>query len=539
MPDMKLVPLKLPPGYANNGTVYQTKGRWHSGNLVRFFQGNIQPVGGWLPRTLSGASIVGTPSAAIAWTPDTGTVAQTPILAIATTSNLYVVVSGVVHDITPAGFPSNNAARTWTLDVFGSYLVAQPIVEGDFSINIHLYVWTGDVTAAAVAASGAPPAGRAVVTTPERFLVQIGGYDPNGVYDPVTPTNTPPLSRTVYWASQETTDTWIPAVTNSAGSFPLATEGAGMAGARIRGGTLIWTNVDLHLMTYIGGILLYSFNKVGDECGIISSRAAVTLDSVAMWMGQNGFFQYNGYTTPLPCEVQDYVFGNINMSLARKIWALSNPAYHEVTWFYPSATATEIDSYVTYNYIENHWVFGSLSRTCGVPIELPGTVPVLVDANGVVYDHETGTSRSGSPTPFVESGPAEIGDGDTLMNIERLVPDEDNLGDVLLTVYAQNRPMGAQTTHGPFIMKNEPANVRVKARQVRLRFSQYDPSLLLGPTVLFHYSLGDAMTQATYTRNSVANFSSDGAGTVTAPPVHSGNWRIGTMRVGAIQTSKR
>ena len=153
--------------------------------------------------------------------------------------------------------------------MFGSYLVAQPIVEGDFSINIHSYVWMGDVSAVAIPISGAPQQSRAIITTPERFLVQLGGYDPNGVYDPVTPTNTPPLARTVYWASQETTTTWVPAVTNTAGSFPLATEGALMGGARIRGGTLLWTNVDVHLMTYIGGILLYSFNKVGDECGLV------------------------------------------------------------------------------------------------------------------------------------------------------------------------------------------------------------------------------------------------------------------------------
>src|SRR3990167_6084899 len=61
----KQLPIKLPPGMRNTGTVYQAKGRWYTGNFVRFFQDTIQPIGGWSAFTITG--ITGTPSAMVGW----------------------------------------------------------------------------------------------------------------------------------------------------------------------------------------------------------------------------------------------------------------------------------------------------------------------------------------------------------------------------------------------------------------------------------------------------------------------------------------
>ena len=58
----KLLPLKLPPGMRNTGTVYQSKDRWYTGNFARFFQDTIQPIGGWAAITTSGATISNVPT---------------------------------------------------------------------------------------------------------------------------------------------------------------------------------------------------------------------------------------------------------------------------------------------------------------------------------------------------------------------------------------------------------------------------------------------------------------------------------------------
>ena len=44
---MPLLPIKIPPGFYRNATQYQAKNRWYNGNLVRFSEGRLRPIGGW------------------------------------------------------------------------------------------------------------------------------------------------------------------------------------------------------------------------------------------------------------------------------------------------------------------------------------------------------------------------------------------------------------------------------------------------------------------------------------------------------------
>ncbi|SVC93584.1 uncharacterized protein METZ01_LOCUS346438, partial [marine metagenome] len=44
---MALLPIKIPPGFYKNATQYQAKNRWYDGNLVRFSEGRLRPIGGW------------------------------------------------------------------------------------------------------------------------------------------------------------------------------------------------------------------------------------------------------------------------------------------------------------------------------------------------------------------------------------------------------------------------------------------------------------------------------------------------------------
>ena len=278
--------------------------------------------------------------------------------------------------------------------------------------------------------------------------------------------------RRVYWATQETISDWIPTATNSAGSFDLATDGVLVCGKATRGQTLLWTTTDLWTMTYIGGDLYYSFQRVGNHCGIIGQHAAVVLDSGAYWMGTGKFFAFDGYVRTIPCEVNDYVFGSFNTAQASGVTAIANPQFSEVTWYYPSASATNNDRYVTYNYAENHWSFGSVGRNCGVPYQAGAAtqVPVLIDANGVIYDHETGDARTGQ-TVYLESGPMELGEGDQVMRVQRIVPDDKTLGNVTALLYTALFPDDSEVANGPYTLSS-PTSVRVTARQVRLRLTE-------------------------------------------------------------------
>lgn len=525
----KLVPIALPPGYYRNGTISEAKNRWYGGNLVRFTSGTIQPVGGWRLVIDSDGNdldpLTGVPRAMHSWRASNGDIR----VGIGTNSKAYALVNGALTDITPAsGFTAGGAdsetltgvygagtygtgpygtgtssesideAGTWQVDNFGDYFVGVMTDDGN------LWVWDGDVTHKFVLADAtAPTNNRAVVVTPERFLTVLGaGGNP----------------RLVQWADQESYTLWTEDVTNAAGQFELATSGRLMCGRQGRDNTLLWTDADLWSMTYLGGSLVYGFTRAGEGCGIIGPNAVAVVDGRAFWMGKDSFFVYDGFVQPVPCEVRDYVFEDFNDTQAIKVCAVTFSQFGEVWWFYPSAGSTENDRYVVYNYRENHWTFGQMGRTAGFDRGATAN-PILAAPTGEVIEHEVLEVRSrytglnpfladgshladgsmfdagtepASEVPYLDSGPFEIGDGDQVARVQRIVPDEKTLGDVEATFFTSMYPTAAETERGPYSLAN-PTNVRFTARQSRLRLTQ----------------------------------------------VNETSWRVGTMRLGVIPGGRR
>lgn len=464
--------LTLPAGMYKNGTIRASKGRWYDGNYVRWYEGQLRPWGGWLAHS---ATSVGTGARAInTWTDNS----LTKWIGIGTYAKLYVCnQTGTVSDITPVGLTVGQVdatsgggygngsfgvgtygtprqdntniidATVWTLDTFGQYLLGTNAADG------HIYEWQLNTAtpAAALGGTGVPTANRAVSVTEEGFIFALGA---NG------------NPRNIVWGDQRSDSLWVPAATNQAGSFILQTNGRLMCGKRIRGGHLCFTDADVHLATYVPNNSVYGFQRVGSGCGIISQQGAVVVDTTAFWMSRDGFWLYDGYVQPLESEVGDYVFGRLNEGQRSKVFAIHNPSFGEVTWFYPSGT--EIDSYVSFNYRENQWSIGSLIRTCGIEAT-NFSFPLMIDATGAIWEHENGFSYSGS-MPYAETGPLEIGDGDRWMTLLSMIPDDRNQGDVNITWKGRPYPDAADTSYGPYVETN-PLNLRLSAREWRLRIT--------------------------------------------------------------------
>ena len=470
---MALIPLQVPPGVYRNGTDYQSAGRWYDANLVRWYEKTLRPIGGWRKR--SSNTVTGSARGLLTWRDNDGD----RWIGIGTHSGLYVMnQTGTVQDITPTGFTSGNAdavaklgygyqtygnfaygvarpdttsldpATTWSLDTWGEYLVGCSSTDGK------LYEWQLDFATPTVAAAiaNAPTGCNAILSTSERFIFALGaGGNP----------------RKVQWCDQENNTDWTPSTTNQAGDFELSTPGNLLAGKRVRGLHLLWTDVDCHTAAYVGQPFVYGFEKIGSGCGLISSQSvAVVSDAVAIWMSRSGFWMYDGYVKPLPSDVGDYVYRNINIGQQSKVYAVHNSAFGEVWWFYPSAGSVEVDSYVTYNYRENHWNIGTLSRTCGTDRGVYSK-PLMVSSDGYVYEHEVGFDYD-SATVFAESGAFQIGTGDQIMNVRELIPDELTQGDVTVKFKTRYYPNGDESTFGAYSMAN-PTSVRFSGRQVAMR----------------------------------------------------------------------
>ena len=165
------------------------------------------------------------------------------------------------------------------------------------------------------------------------------------------------------WSSQETTNTWTPTATNTAGSFRLTDGNQINTAVRSRGAVMIWTDTALYQMQFIGAPLTFGFKQIGSNCGAVGINAAVDVSGTSFWMSDDSFFLYDGAVKKIPCSVQDHVFDNINPNAKQDVFCAANSDFNEVMWFYPSANSTQIDKMVAYNYAENLWYVGTLARS--------------------------------------------------------------------------------------------------------------------------------------------------------------------------------
>lgn len=474
---MALVPLNIPPGVYRSGTELQSAGRWYDANLVRWGEGTMKPVGGWAKRAVS--ALTGKARSIIAWK----TNSNIRLIAVGTSSKLYAITqSNALADITPTSFTAGSddavtgagygsgtygtgyfgtprpdtgsitPATTWSLDTWGEYLV------GCSSSDGKIYEWQLDYSTPTKAAvvTNAPTGCTAILVTAERSLMALGASS---------------NYRKIAWSDLEDNTVWTAASTNLAGSLELQTGGRIITGKRVRGQNLILTDIDAHVVSYVGQPFVYTAEIAGRACGAASANCIAVLDNMAVWMGAQGFHVYDGYVRPLPCDVFDYVFSDLNNAQISKVYAVNNSQFNEVWWFYPSSSSNENNRYVAWNYVENSWTFGSLARTCGTDRGVFSN-PIMVGVDGFTYDHETGLNYDGA-LPYVESGPVQIGNGDQIMYVNEMIPDERNQGSVVATFKTKYYPNGSETSYGPYDLTN-PTSVRFNGRQIKMRVTTDD-----------------------------------------------------------------
>ena len=487
MPPPEYLPLSFEPGLWRNGTVYQARGRWYDANLMRWANGGLGPIGGWRPWGESTTAVTGVPRTALVWMDNS----NNRWLAAGTAANLYVYDSSATrYDITPSPFTAGNTdadpntgygdwlygkstygderpdigipvpATIWALDTWGEDLVGCTPDDGK------LYLWDTSVGTGTVAAqlANSPIYCISTLVTPERIQMAFGGVASGG-------SEANADRRKIFWSDIENNTIWAATSTNAAGDHTLNTTGDLLGGIKVRGQILIFTTDDVHTASYVGQPYIYQFNQVGNQCGRVCANAGAVAINTAYWMGRSaqGFFSYDGYMRSIPCDVEDYVISQINNGQASKVQAWHNTLYTEIVWFYPSGT--EIDSYVAYNYVEDHWSVGTLARTATTSRGI-FNFPIMFDSSGNPYEHEVGGTYQDTGddaiVPYVESGPIELGNGNRTMSATGLIPDVTALGDITTSFYTRMYPTDSDTEHGPFTM-TQPTSVRFTGRTVRMR----------------------------------------------------------------------
>ena len=316
---------------------------------------------------------------------------------------------------------SGSQLRLWSQDNFGEDLILNVRGGG-------VYYWdessgTGaravNITSLSGASNVPTIALQVMVSDTDQHVIAFG-------VNPIGSSTIDPLF--VRFSDQENVADWTPTATNTAGGVRINSGSEIIGAVQTRQEILIWTDVSLHSMRFIGAPFIFEFTRLSSDVSMISPNAAVNARGVVYFMDRRNFYVYNGSVQPVPCSVKEHVFSNLNQDQAFKVFAAENTDYNEVSWFYPVGSGnTEITNYVTFNYEENLWSVGTLARGSwvgGTTRQYPLAATAVDGGSNYLYEHEVGYDADGEAmTAFIESGDLELAEGEFFMFMSRIVPD--------------------------------------------------------------------------------------------------------------------
>ena len=394
----------------------------------------------------------------------------------------------------------------WSLSNFGEVLVSTIANGKTFTWNsgiterltTHASMLTSGFETRIDAAtdSGNPTATRTTLISPTtRHLIHLGTETTIG-----TPTSQDDMF--IRFSEDESINKYTPQATNTAGTQRLQDGTKIMGGLVAKENILIWTDNALYTMKFVGAPFTFGFEQVGTNCGLIGKNAAIEIDGVAYWMGNNGFFSFDGTVNTLPCSVEDFVYDNADTTKGQQINAGINNLFTEVVWWYPTAGSDFNNRYVVYNYGQNNaqlpmgtWYTGtntnSIRTTWIDSLVYPkpyataynssntGTFPQVIGETGlgqsVLFEHETGNDQvnpDGSTTiltSFIQSFSFSLqpDQAEVFLAMRRFLPNFKVLvGNNQVTLSIKDFPSedDIQTSLSPFTINSNTLKVDTRAR---------------------------------------------------------------------------
>ena len=318
------------------------------------------------------------------------------------------------------GTASATQMRIWNQSNFGQDLIFGPN-GGPF------YIWkaTTSLTTRGVLISGLSGASDVplyqnllLVSDASRFTFAFGTNDyADSVLNPML----------IRWSDQEDYLNWTPSATNQAGSLLLSHGSKIVAIMQSRQEILVWTDSSLYSLQYQGPPAVWGSQLLGDNVSLAGPNATALASGVSYWMGVDKFYKYDGRVQTLRCDLRQFIYEDINLSQASQIFASTNEGFNEVWFFYCSANSIAIDRYVTYNYAEDVWAYGTMGRTAWLDSGLRN-YPMAATYNYNVVYHEYGvddnmTGTTAAINAIIETAEFDIDDGDRFGFVWRILPD--------------------------------------------------------------------------------------------------------------------
>ena len=256
------------------------------------------------------------------------------------------------------------------------------------------------------------------VSDASRFVIVFGTNDYGSTtFDPML----------IRWSDQESLTVWYPAVTNQAGSVRLSHGSKIVTTLQSRQEIVVWTDSSLYSLQYLGPPYVWSSQILADNVSIIGPNAAAMASGISYWMGVDKFYKYDGRVQTLRCDLLRYIYNDINLTQSDQVFGSTSEGFNEVWWFYCSSSSSTIDRYVSYNYTEDIWQYGTMGRTAWLDTGLRN-YPIAATYSYNIVQHEYGVdnNETGTTLPIeasITSSQYDIGDGHNFAFVYRMLPD--------------------------------------------------------------------------------------------------------------------
>lgn len=358
--------------------------------------------------------------------------------------------------VTPVG-PSFNGIgiRTWDIDNYGEDLIMS-------SYRGAMYYWDAtnpsdrmipvqDLTFPNDDPSIEVPVivGNTLVSDRDRHVfafgcTPVGQSDDPDAFDPML----------VRWSDQGNTLDWLPTDVNSSGFIRLSRGSQINSVIQTKMEVLVFTDESIHALRYIGAPFVFSEDILARSPVPLSPRSVAAIGDEVYWMGVGGFYRYAGSIDPIECPIRDFIYDGLNEESLVTVSSAVVQRENEIWWFYPRGSSFIPNAYVIFNYKDNLWSHGDMTRTAWVDNAVRRGNPIgakykiisdthqdsqsmtdvgqslIAQQNNrtELYEHEIGSDNGETSPPsammsWIESSPIEIGDGEDFVFLKKMLPD--------------------------------------------------------------------------------------------------------------------
>lgn len=359
--------------------------------------------------------------------------------------------------------------RTWSFGLIGEALIASPRDEA-------IFIWENDTAVRATWLQNSPLRNAAILTTPERVVMALGTEEEASphTYNPRCVRHSDPTDETVWNTSTSTLAR--EKILEGAGRL-VAGRGAGPA-------NFIWTDNELFQAAYVGGLdELYTFDRLGEDCGLVGPNAACVRNQRGYWLTPDLQFMtasLGGEPVTIESPMRAELTDNLAASQRDKIVMTTLSKFNEVWMYYPDSrdgsggAGVENSRALLFSVADGWWSKAQLIRTAFCDAG-PADYPVGVDASGNAYWHERGDTNDGNAISHsLEAGPQYIDAGRQSLFLRRFWPDfQDQVGALSLTIYTRETPQSTAQTFGPYTMSPgaEKVDLHIDGRIVSWKIS--------------------------------------------------------------------